>query len=73
MHVEVGYLTQAECRAQYGQNDIQASMMCAADAGKDSCQGGAYYMYLDINTCFIDTHGFLYAFHFNHRFWRALI
>ena len=38
-HVQIGYVPQATCAANYGPGQIFPSMMCAADPGKDSCQG----------------------------------
>jgi len=39
LHVEVGYVTTADCNADYN-GAITQNMMCAADPGQDSCQGG---------------------------------
>merc|ERR1711933_654130 len=39
MHVEVSYVTNDQCDADYAQIDITDDMLCAADPGKDSCHG----------------------------------
>lgn len=39
-HVELAYVSQSTCAAQYaGRNRITSSMMCATDPGQDSCIG----------------------------------
>ena len=40
-YVNIPTVTDAECRASYGQNDIEDSMICAgvSGGGKDACQG----------------------------------
>jgi len=37
--VSVTIVSDAQCRASYGEEDILDSMLCAGDADKDSCQG----------------------------------
>ena len=39
-HVEVSYVTNNKCQDAYSFGTITDNMMCAADAGEDSCQGG---------------------------------
>ncbi|KAK7497786.1 hypothetical protein BaRGS_00010920 [Batillaria attramentaria] len=37
--VNVDYVSNADCEAQYGTGEITDGMMCAASPGSDSCQG----------------------------------
>jgi len=39
LKVTVPYVTDAACKAAYGQNEILAGMVCAGTGGRDSCQG----------------------------------
>ena len=34
-------LSPEQCRGKYGQNRISEAMICAAESGKESCQGGS--------------------------------
>ena len=38
-HVELKYVTNDECNADYSPTLITDNMMCAKDPGQDSCQG----------------------------------
>ena len=54
-HVEVPWVSDAQCRQAYGQNKITEAMLCAGnfdDGGIDSCQGdsGGPLTWVDPNT-----------------------
>ena len=54
-HVEVPWVSDAQCKQAYGQNKITEAMLCAGnfdDGGIDSCQGdsGGPLTWVDPNT-----------------------